>query len=87
MKSRAISTNGSITRCSEQEVAMMSPSSDFSKLLIHSTRNYSLPKNSSGQLFVTPDRLLAEINMETPTNRRFLQEIYLILFFFTTLLV
>jgi hypothetical protein len=63
----AISTSGSITRCSEREVAMfVSSNSDFSKLLIYSTQNYLLLKNISGQLIGTPYHLLAEMNKENP---------------------
>ena len=52
---------------------IVSSSSDFSKLLIHPTRNYLLLKNSYDHLFGTPDRLLAEMNKENPTHRRFLK--------------
>jgi hypothetical protein len=75
VNSRVISRSGSITRCSEREVALLCLVRTF---LNSSFDTKLLLKNSSGQLFSIPYRLLAEMNKETPTHRSFLRKIYLI---------
>jgi hypothetical protein len=75
VNSRAVSTSGSITRCSEREVAMLSSSSDFSKKIskqstLDSFDTDLLLNYSSCQPFWTPNRLLTAINKKKPKHGR-----------------